>query len=105
MDRVLRAYVMTAHAPKPTITPERIRWFCDYYRQNPAWGVFHVCLDDGNWSCRAAIWDPGHGDRHRWPSDLREAAEWFDALTPSQRRRLERKARDLNDTIAREVAR
>lgn len=87
---------MTAHRPKPTLTPERIDWFARYYSQNQAWGVFHVCLDDGNYDCKAG---PFHADpavvaalRASWPADLRDAAEWFDKLTASQRRRLGQKA-------------
>lgn len=99
---------MTAHSPKPTITPERVEWFARYWWANPTWGVFHVCLDDGNWECGAAdrMHRPGTGvtvaslfvpsrhdvGRDEWPAELREHAEWFDSLTPSQRRRLGQKA-------------
>ncbi len=93
---------MTAHATKPTITPERIQWFADYYRANPAWGVFHVCLYDANWkigSSTGTLDNP----RGKWPEDLLEAADWFDTLTPSQRRRLALKAEDLVNTVVRSV--
>lgn len=87
---------MTAHRPKPTITPERIRWFAEYHGREPAWGEFHVVLDDGNYTSKAG---PYHPDpevvaaiRASWPADLREAARWFDQLTPSQKARLGRKA-------------
>lgn len=99
---------MTAHRQKPTITPERVTWFRAYYRENPSWGVFHVSLDDGNYDRGAATtmkrpgtgcfigdtWVPERHDlpREDWPPDLRGAAEWFDKLTPSQRRRLGKKA-------------
>lgn len=102
---------MTAHRHKPTITAGRVRWCADYYTRNPAWGVFHVALNDGNYNCGAADhtkrpntgcyvdgkfvperWDVG---RDEWPSDLREAAEWFDQLTPSQRRSLWKKVEQL----------
>lgn len=93
---------MTAHNEKPTLTPERVRWFAEYYKRNPAWGVFHVALDDGNYECGAATWDPAAGlMRAAWPADLREAAEWFETLTKSQRRRLAHKAEDLANTITR----
>lgn len=85
---------MTAHRAKPTLTTERVDWFARYYAQNLAWGVFHACLDDGNLFCGAEVLG-----RDEWPADLRDAAKWFDKLTPSQRRRLgrkaERKAREL----------
>lgn len=81
---------MTAHAPKPTITPERVAWFAAYLRANPSWGEFHVSLDDGNW-CKAAS-SERPTDRESWPADVREAAAWFDTLTQSQRRRLGQKA-------------
>ncbi len=101
---------MTAHRPKPTITSERVAWFRAYRAQNPAWGVFHVVLEDGNFGCGAALnmHRPGTGEHDRatgvfvparydlgrdeWAPDVREAAEWFDELTPSQRRRLRKKA-------------
>ncbi len=102
---------MTAHRIKPTITPERVAWFSAYLQEHPAWGVFHVSLDDGNYDCGAAKHTkrPGTGcyvdgvhvpeqhdlPREEWPADLREAAEWFDKLTPSQRRRLAKKANAL----------
>lgn len=102
---------MTAHRSKPTITPERVRWFAEYLAREPAWGVFHVSLSDGNYNCGAAehMLRPGTGQtvngvfvparwdvgRDEWPEDVREAAEWFDSLTESQRRRLGRKAEAL----------
>lgn len=99
---------MTAHRQKPTITPERVQWFADYYKQNPVWGVFHASLDDGN-LCGASTgdlfdtttmrWVPG--GRASWPADVREAAAWFDTLTPSQRKRLAMKAEDLANSIRR----
>jgi hypothetical protein len=100
---------MTAHRPKPTITPERVAWFRAYYAQNSEWGVFHVSLCDENFNCGAAdtafregtgVHDPATRDfiperhdvgRDEWDPELREAAEWFDKLTPSQRRRLRKK--------------
>lgn len=102
---------MTAHRIKPTITPERVTWFSAYLQEHPAWGVFHVSLDDGNYDRGAAkymkrpgtgcyvdgAWVPEQHDlpREEWPADLRDAADWFDKLTPSQRRRLAKKANDL----------
>lgn len=101
---------MTAHRSKPTLTSERLAWFRAYHDQNPDWGVFHVALADANYERGAAdnTQRPGTGcvdrstgvfipawydfGRDEWPLDVREAAEWFDGLTPSQRRRLQRKA-------------
>jgi hypothetical protein len=99
---------MTAHRSKPTITQERVAWFKSYLSEHPAWGVFHVALEDGNFDRGAAehMMRPGTGGhfdgafvparydlgRDEWPADLRDAAEWFDKLTASQRRRLGRKA-------------
>lgn len=97
---------MTAHTPKPTITLERVEWFARYYLENAAWGVFHVCLDDGNWELGAAyemhrpgaptnLADPACWMRRaEWPADVLEHALWFETLSPSQRRRLGRKAED-----------
>jgi len=84
---------MTAHASKPTITPERLAWFARYHHRHAEWGVFHVALSDGNWTMTAQ--DDG---RDEWPVDVREHAEWFDKLTQSQRRRLGKKAEQLART-------
>jgi hypothetical protein len=100
---------VTAHPPKPTITPDRVAWFRAYRAQNSEWGVFHVALADANYECGAApdTLRPGTGcrdstgafvparhdfGRDEWDPDVREAADWFDKLTPSQRRRLGKKA-------------
>lgn len=56
---------MTAHKQKPTITPERVAWFAEYYRANPAWGVFHVALDDNNYTLGAASGAMGILDSQR----------------------------------------
>jgi hypothetical protein len=55
---------MTAHRSKPTITPERVAWFKNYLSDHPAWGVFHVALEDGNFNRGAAehMVRPGTGD-------------------------------------------
>lgn len=79
---------MTAHAPKLTITPERVEWFARYYVANPAWGIFHACLDDGNWKFGVYSWE----DPSKFPKDVLEHALWFNKITPSQRRRLGKKA-------------
>lgn len=95
---------MTAHKEKPTITPERVEWFANYLRKNPTWGVFRVSLDFGAstgdlFDVTTMKWVPG--GRAAWPADVREAAEWFDKLTPSQRRRLGMKASNIAHTIRR----
>jgi len=104
---------MTAHRTKSVITIERIMWFAAYYEKNPAWGVFHVCLSDGNYKCKSAqfwhrpgtgvraqdgTWIPEKWDlgRDEWTAGLREAADWFDSLSPSQRQRLGRNAESLS---------
>lgn len=83
---------MTAHREKPTITPEHVAWFATYLLDNPAWGVFHVSLADGNWKLGANI-------RVDDPLQVRIAADWFDQLTPSQRRRLRDKATALRNRL------
>jgi hypothetical protein len=80
---------MTAHREKPTITEEHVVWFATYKSDNPSWGVFHVCLDDGNWKLGASP------DREHLPLQVRIACEWFDQLTASQRRRLRDKVDKL----------
>lgn len=86
---------MTAHAEKPTITPERVAWFADYHRKHLAWGAFHIVLDDGNWKSEIPP-DFARGE----PGEL-EAIAWFNKLTPSQRQRLGRKAEDVVHTVVR----
>lgn len=87
---------MTAHRSKPTITPERIEWFARYHAAEPAWGEFHVVLDDGNYKSDAAPYHPSAEARAaimaEWPADLRDAVEWFNTLSPSQKKRLGQKA-------------
>ncbi len=85
---------MTAHPPKAAlITPERLAWMRSYHRQCLGWGVFHVILDDGNWKSTAVL-APGpegaayHRERNEWMDGIEEMVEWFNKLTPSQRRRL-----------------
>jgi hypothetical protein len=87
---------LTAHRAKPTLTAARVRWFAEYVKRFPAWGVFHVALSDANYECGAAVACARTGGlREAWPADVREHAEWFDSLTPSQRRRLGAKAESL----------
>lgn len=90
---------MTAHRPKPTITPERIEWFARYLRREPAWGVFHVWLDDGNYDLPFTLYD-ADGQA----PDVIEAGEWFAKLTASQRKRLGHKADRRAIEIAKENA-
>lgn len=73
-----------------TITRERIEWFARYFFMNPSWGVFHVCLDDRNYKLGASEWQ-----REAWSTELVEVVAWFEKLTPSQRSRLGKKAREL----------
>lgn len=68
----------------PIITTERVRWFADYFKKNPNWGVFLAA---------GAIVT---GD-----DDVREAARWFNGLSQAQRRRLRMRAEDLANTVVR----
>lgn len=86
---------MTAHREKPTLTPDRIAWFARYYRRNPSWGIFHVALADGNYNFGSAR----ESRSTLWTTSESEAAAWFDALTPSQRRRLGQRAESLASTV------
>jgi hypothetical protein len=88
---------MSAHKQKPTITPERVQWFAAYYQQNRTWGIFHVCLFDGNYWCDAA----SESRVGEWTPEMREHVDWFNSLTPSQRRRLGTKAEDVANTLRR----
>lgn len=81
---------MTAHRPKPTITPEIVERFAAYHSRELAWGVCHVVLDDGNWDCTTSdLAGPG------WTAEERALAAILDAFTPSQRRRLRDKVQTL----------
>ena len=85
---------------KPTITADRIAWFAAYFRRHPTSEIFHGALADRNYACGvgAATWAGGRAD-----AVDREAAAWFNTLSPTQRKRLGQKAEDLADTIVREV--
>jgi hypothetical protein len=90
---------MTAPSARTSLNAERIRWFAEYLRKHPEWGIFHVSLSDANYEFGASdsIWDdPPYSE-----AELREVAAWFNRLSPSQRRRLGMKARDLVDTVVR----
>lgn len=91
---------MTRPYAQETLTPERVRWFAEYYRQNPSWGVFHVCLDDGNYKCGAISMERGGGFAS-YPPDVQEHVKWFEKLSPSQRARLGKRAADLANTVVR----
>lgn len=78
---------MTAHRPKPTITPEIVGEFAAHWFEL---GPLHVILDDGNWHMRAA---DGLG-ADATPVQRRLAAI-LDGFTESQRSRLAKRARRL----------
>lgn len=73
------------------VTPEWVARFAAYFQQNPAWGIFHVGLGDGNW--KSGAWRDEK--RLLWHPELVEMADYFDRLSPSQRRKLGRKAEAL----------
>ena len=72
---------------------QHVAAFADYYRRNRAWGVFHVCLDDGNWDCGPA--EPPYTDEEQRLVDIHED------LSKTQRRKLAR----LVDKLIREEGR
>jgi len=57
-----------------------VEQFAAYCRREPAWGIFHVVMSDGNWNT----------DFRDEPRDAEEQALAiiFDALTPSQRSKI-----------------
>lgn len=78
------------------LTPERVRWFADYLKANPGWGIFHVSLDYGTLGPASDhIWDAAPYTE----AELREQAEWFNRLSPRQRERLKLRAEDLANSI------
>jgi hypothetical protein len=82
---------MTAPKCKQPITPEIVERFAAYYRDSAAWGLFHVSLDDNNWTPVP----PPYGEEKRTEEEHALVAI-FNALTQSQRRRLRRKAEALS---------
>lgn len=67
------------------ITNKRVDQFLAYYKKNPAWGVFHCSLDDGNFDCGAAELS----EADRTPGDgLDDMVEWFNDLTERERESL-----------------
>jgi hypothetical protein len=83
---------VTEPREKPMITSDRIAWFAAYLRQHPSWGIFHTSLNNENFHIGA---EKESWSRSPWTVAEREAATWFDQLSPSQRRRLRHRAEDL----------
>jgi len=90
---------MTKPSAQAVLTRERVTWFAEYYKQHPEWGIFHVSLSDGNYEFGAS--DNIFDDNGFPEAVLNEAAAWFNKLSPSQRRRLAMKAKDLAHSIRR----
>jgi hypothetical protein len=85
---------VSAPKPKVTLTPEVHAYFTAYLKKNPAWGIYHVFLDDGNYGDvpeepYAGGWDQDYAtpctdeDRRMWAL--------FRQMTPSQQRRIAKK--------------
>lgn len=87
---------MTPRPEKTTLTPDRVLWFATYLRRHPAWGIFHTALTLHNYTCGTA---DERFSAAPWTTDEREAATWFDQLTPSQRKRLRERAEDLAGNV------
>lgn len=85
---------MSAHPPKAVLTPDRVRWFAEYRKKHRGWGLFHTLERGGT----LGVVSPYNVARHD-SAELNEAADYFDSLTPSQRRRLRERAEDLANTI------
>lgn len=91
---------MTAPSARIHITPEIVARFAGYHARNPSWGVLHVSFDDGNWNTNIGSWI---GDEIT--AEERGLVGIHDAMTPSQRRRLCRKAGEALNVPAPDASR
>ncbi|HEY8560490.1 MAG TPA: hypothetical protein VIL74_08940 [Pyrinomonadaceae bacterium] len=66
--------------------------FADYYRRNPAWGVFHVSLADGNYELGSGI---AFFDASKVTDEERDLSAIFEKLSYSQRKKLAAKAAEI----------
>lgn len=76
-----------------SIDASRVAWFAEYRRRNRKWGVFPG-LDVDRFDLPA-----DGGDRSQWEASTRSAAEWFDRITPAQRKRLRMRVDDELHTV------
>ncbi len=77
---------MTAPVKRFTLTPEVYAYFSAYLAKNPAWGIYHVWLDDGNYKAEPPE-KPYDAGVAVTAEDLR-MWELFRAMTPTQRKRV-----------------
>jgi hypothetical protein len=83
---------MTAHRPKPTITPEIVERFAAYHgRGFPSWGVFAPVFDDARYGDAELT----RIDAQPLTDEERVMVTTLRALTFSQRKRLGEKAAAL----------
>lgn len=75
------------------VTADRVAWFTEYRRRNRTWGVFPGLATE-----RYDVAADG-GNRESWEVSTRQAAEWFDRLSPAQRKRLHVRVLEELDTI------
>lgn len=75
------------HDPNRPKVNEVLEDFYRYYQKNPAWGVLHVILDDGNYGpVRGAIqYAEGIGDE-----EGKRLAEILDQMSPTQQGKIAR---------------
>lgn len=81
---------MTAPNVRIPVTPELLARFRAYHARHGAWGMFHTCLDDGNYSTFT------NDGVSTWPvegtEEERELASILEQLTPTQRAKIARLA-------------
>lgn len=95
---------MTAHKPKPvTLTPEVVEAFASYgARHEGSWGILHCQLEDGNFDHDVDIEDERETYDHSvgkivtraTTDEERRLAAWWNAMTVSQRRRLDKRVQE-----------
>ena len=96
--KVSRSEVAPRHV-EVNLSPERVKWFAEYYRRHPGWGIFHVSLALGSYQLGAS--DHIFDSAPYTEAELREQAAWFNRLSATQRRRLARRAEDIAHTVVR----
>lgn len=75
---------MTAPNCKLPLTEVILSAFRAYHRREVSWGIFHVCLDDGNWKLGP---EPEYPDRP-YTDEERKLVAIFEQLTPTQRAKI-----------------
>lgn len=90
---------MTAPSARVVLTPNWIACFASYLCRNPAWGVFHIQLEDSNLKFDVDPNDALQGATAELVEELEILIRYFNQLTPSQRKRLGDRARTAVEAL------